>query len=77
MPEKWKQSSGWAGAVQKELPSLISVVRTLTEKDKKLLAVGNAVDYADAVVGNEQGAVGRGGYAYWSAIHEVTLGVGH
>jgi len=61
-------------------PYWTSVKRTSSLRPygrRRLVAVGDAVDYADAVVGNEQGAVGRGGYAYWSAIHEVTLGVGH
>jgi hypothetical protein len=71
-----EQQLGWDTA---KGPALFNFRRFahLRKMIKSLVAVGDAVDYADAVVGNEQGAVGRGGHAYWSAIHEVTLGVGH
>ena len=51
-------------------------VTPLAESLQALVAVGDAVDYADAVIGNEQGAVRRSGDAHWPAVNEIAFGIG-
>ena len=78
-----RQSFGSRFLSREELPEAclqagkLWLVTPLLESLQALVGVADAVDYAYAVVGDEQGAVRSGGDAYWPAVNESTVGIGH